>query len=67
MRTHEYKLHMYARYMRTHEHRQKVFFDSFGHILIKTHSKHAPTPPKVSSFHLNPSHSKTQAFTCPKK
>ena len=29
----------------------------------KTQPKHVPTPPKVSGFHLNLSHSKTQAFT----
>ena len=42
------------------------FFDIFKHALIKTHPKHIPTPPKVLDFHLNPSHSKTQAFTCSK-
>jgi len=34
------------------------FFDIFKHTSIKTHSKHVPTPPKVSGFHLNSSHSK---------
>ena len=67
MRSHEYKLLMQARYMRMHERRQIVFFDIFDHLLIKTHPKYVPTPPKVSGFHLNPSYNKTQAFTCPKK
>ena len=38
----------------------EVFFDVFKHILIKTHPKHILTLPKVSGFHLNPSHNKTQ-------
>ena len=45
---------------------REVFFDIFKHILIKNRPKCVPTPPKVSGFHLNPSHSKTQAFTYPK-
>ena len=38
------------------------FFDIFKHALIKTYPKQVSTPPKVSGFHLNSSHSKTQAF-----
>ena len=38
----------------------------FNNLLIKTHPKHVPSRPKVSSFHLDLSHSKTQAFICPK-
>ena len=38
---------------------RKVFFDIFKHILIKTHPRYIPTPPKVSGFHLDLSHSKT--------
>ena len=47
---------------RRNEHR-RVFFDLFKFFSIKTQPKHVPTPPKVSCFLLNPSHSKTQAFT----
>ena len=59
-------MRMQARYMRMHEHRQRVFFDILNQLLIKIHPKHVPTPPKVLGFHLNPSHNKTQAFSSPK-
>ena len=32
---------------------REVFFGIFNHLLIKTHSKHVSTPPKVSGFHLD--------------
>ena len=41
-----------------------LFFDIFKYASIKTHPKHALTSLKASGFYLNPSHSKTQAFTC---
>ena len=62
MRTKTY-LHTQAQtYACRNEHR-RVFFDFFKFFSIKTQPKHVPTPPKVSGFHLNPSHNKTQAFT----
>jgi len=45
---------------------RKVFFHISNHISTKTHPKHVPTPSKVSGFHVNSSHNKTQAFTSPK-
>ena len=49
-------------YARKNEHK-RVFFYFFKVFSIKTHPKHVLAPPKVSSFYLNTSHSKTQAFT----
>ena len=45
--------------MSTH---RRVFFDIYKVFSTKTQPKHVPTPFKVSGFHLNPFHSKTQAF-----
>ena len=63
MCTYEYRLYTQARYMHTYEHKQSVFFNISKRLLIKNHPKHALAPPKVSGFHLNLSHNKTQAFT----
>ena len=63
---HEHKSCTQARVRVRMNQDREVFFDIFKHISIKTYHKHVPTLPKVSGFHLNPSHSKTQVFTSPK-
>ena len=45
---------------------RELFFNIFKHILIKTLPNHVSTLSKVLGFHLNSSHSITQAFTYPK-
>ena len=45
------------------ERTQKVFLWYLQVFSTKPWPKHVPTPPRVSDFHLNPSQSKTQAFT----
>ena len=51
---------------RMQEHRQKQIFNILKYASSKINPRHVLTPPKVSSFHLNPSHHKTQEFTLPK-
>ena len=66
LRTHEVRMHRHEHKPRTQASLHvsinldiEVFFDIFKNISIKSHPKHIPTPPKVSGFHLNLSHSKT--------
>ena len=49
--------------MRMHRWNLNVFIALFDLPRIKTHPKLVPTFLKASGFHLNPSHSKTQALT----
>ena len=63
-RMHECKLHTQAQVRIRMNTDNGSFFDIFEYPSIKNHPKHVPTQPKVLGFHLNPSHSKTQEFTC---
>ena len=66
MRMHKYKLRTQADTRVRMNLDKEVFFNIFKNISIKSHPKHVLSPLKVSGFHLNSSHSKAQALTCPK-